>query len=101
MAKVTNSSDYLQSFEYYYDYEDFVSFDGSELKANKYSIVICFWVSLAVFVVFMFLILLYMSRTDSARAKYTARTNVSPACVVERVDDLGENASHSGIHQLT
>ncbi|CAH2219288.1 melanocortin-2 receptor accessory [Pelobates cultripes] len=63
MANVTDG------FEYYYDYVDFVSFDESKLKANKYSIVIAFWVGLALFVVFLFLTLLYISRTFSTRTQ--------------------------------
>lgn len=55
-------------YEFYYDYLDPVSFDESELKANKYSIVIAVWIGLAAFSVFLFLILLYMSRTDIPRA---------------------------------
>ncbi|XP_069616944.1 melanocortin-2 receptor accessory protein [Ranitomeya imitator] len=62
-------------YEYYYDYLDPVSFDESELKANKYSIVIAVWIGLAAFSVFLFLILLYMSRTDSPEANFTARRN--------------------------
>ncbi|KAM3934666.1 melanocortin-2 receptor accessory protein [Leptodactylus fuscus] len=62
-------------YEFYYDYVDPVSFDESELKANKYSIVIAVWVGLIAFSVFLFLILLYMSRTDSPGASFTARRN--------------------------
>ncbi|XP_075053264.1 melanocortin-2 receptor accessory protein [Mixophyes fleayi] len=68
-------TNYTLTYEYYFDYVEPVSFDESELKANKYSIVIALWVGLAAFAVFLFLILLYMSRTDSARTRYTARRN--------------------------
>ncbi|XP_056415471.1 melanocortin-2 receptor accessory protein [Hyla sarda] len=65
-------------YEFYYDYLDPVSFDESELKANKYSIVIAVWIGLAAFSVFLFLILLYMSRTDSPGAKTRKKGEVSP-----------------------
>ncbi|GCB77730.1 hypothetical protein scyTo_0016735 [Scyliorhinus torazame] len=53
-----------QIYEYEYEYYELdVSFDG--LKANKYSIVIAFWVGLAVFMIFLFLILMLMSRSGS------------------------------------
>ncbi|XP_069801890.1 melanocortin-2 receptor accessory protein [Dendropsophus ebraccatus] len=60
-------------YEFYYDYLEPITFDESELKANKYSIVIAVWIGLAAFSVFLFLILLYMSRTDSPGANLTAR----------------------------
>uniref|UniRef100_UPI00398E6A0F melanocortin-2 receptor accessory protein isoform X2 n=1 Tax=Pristiophorus japonicus TaxID=55135 RepID=UPI00398E6A0F len=57
-----------QSYEYEYEYYDLeVSFDG--LKANKYSIVIAFWVGLAVFMIFLFIILMLMSRSGSTPAQ--------------------------------
>uniref|UniRef100_A0A8B9EUW3 Melanocortin-2 receptor accessory protein n=1 Tax=Amazona collaria TaxID=241587 RepID=A0A8B9EUW3_9PSIT len=65
MANRTNSSEYFWSYEYYWDYIDPIPVDGSKLKVNKYSIVIAFWVGLAAFVTFLFLILLYMSRSGS------------------------------------
>uniref|UniRef100_A0A8D0F4E4 Melanocortin-2 receptor accessory protein n=1 Tax=Strix occidentalis caurina TaxID=311401 RepID=A0A8D0F4E4_STROC len=65
MANRTNSSEYFWSYEYYWDYIDPIAVDGSKLKVNKYSIVIAFWVGLAAFVTFLFLILLYMSRSGS------------------------------------
>ncbi|OCT93832.1 melanocortin-2 receptor accessory protein 2A [Xenopus laevis] len=71
-AMMADISNFSYTYEDYYDYEDFASFDESDPKANKYSIVIALWVGLAVFVVFLFLILLYMSRTV-ARSKNTAR----------------------------
>uniref|UniRef100_A0A452ITK6 Melanocortin 2 receptor accessory protein n=1 Tax=Gopherus agassizii TaxID=38772 RepID=A0A452ITK6_9SAUR len=69
MAIKTNSSEYYWSYEYYWDYLDPVPVDERKLKANKYSIVIAFWVGLAAFVVFLFLILLYMSRSGSTPVK--------------------------------
>ncbi|XP_043853296.1 melanocortin-2 receptor accessory protein [Dromiciops gliroides] len=60
----TNSNSYY-SYEYYMDYVDLPQVDERKLKANKYSIVIAFWVSLAAFVVLLFLILLYMSWSGS------------------------------------
>uniref|UniRef100_A0A4X2K4X1 Melanocortin 2 receptor accessory protein n=1 Tax=Vombatus ursinus TaxID=29139 RepID=A0A4X2K4X1_VOMUR len=60
----TNSNSYY-GYEYYMDYVDLPQVDERKLKANKYSIVIAFWVSLAAFVVLLFLILLYMSWSGS------------------------------------
>ncbi|KAK6489367.1 melanocortin-2 receptor accessory protein 2-like isoform X1 [Huso huso] len=53
--------DYVWEYEYY-DYEP-VSFEG--LKAHRYSIVIGFWVGLAVFVIFMFFILTLLTKTGA------------------------------------
>ncbi|KAM4888752.1 melanocortin-2 receptor accessory protein [Thomomys bottae] len=61
MANRTNASVPYYTYEYYLDYLDLLPVDEKKLKANKYSIVIAFWVSLAAFVVLLFLILLYMS----------------------------------------
>ncbi|XP_035171513.1 melanocortin-2 receptor accessory protein isoform X1 [Oxyura jamaicensis] len=69
MANRTNSSEYFWSYEYYWDYIDPIPVDGRKLKVNKYSIVIAFWVGLAAFVMFLFLILLYMSRSGSSPVK--------------------------------
>uniref|UniRef100_A0A452ITL1 Melanocortin 2 receptor accessory protein n=1 Tax=Gopherus agassizii TaxID=38772 RepID=A0A452ITL1_9SAUR len=74
MAIKTNSSEYYWSYEYYWDYLDPVPVDERKLKANKYSIVIAFWVGLAAFVVFLFLILLYMSRSGSTPVNYKYHT---------------------------
>ncbi|RLV76601.1 hypothetical protein DV515_00016813, partial [Chloebia gouldiae] len=68
MANRTNSSEYFWSYEYYWDYIDPIPVDGSKLKINKYSIVIAFWVSLAAFVTFLFLVLLCMSCSRSTPA---------------------------------
>ncbi|XP_074070218.1 melanocortin-2 receptor accessory protein [Macrotis lagotis] len=68
MANRTNStanSNSYYDYEYYMDYVDLPQVDERKLKANKYSIVIAFWVSLATFVVLLFLILLYMSWSGS------------------------------------
>ncbi|XP_067875182.1 melanocortin-2 receptor accessory protein 2A isoform X2 [Heterodontus francisci] len=56
-----SNSDYIWGYEYY-DYEP-VSFEG--LKAHKYSIVIGFWVGLAVFVIFMFFVLTLLTKTGA------------------------------------
>uniref|UniRef100_A0A8C4JRA8 Melanocortin-2 receptor accessory protein n=1 Tax=Dromaius novaehollandiae TaxID=8790 RepID=A0A8C4JRA8_DRONO len=69
MANRTNSSEYFWSYEYYWDYIDPIPVDGRKLKVNKYTIVIAFWVGLAAFVMFLFLILLYMSRSGSTPIK--------------------------------
>ncbi|XP_039770355.1 melanocortin-2 receptor accessory protein [Ornithorhynchus anatinus] len=67
-GEMNSSSSYI-FYEYYLDYVDPVPVDERKLGANKYSIVIVFWVSLAAFVVLLFLILLYMSWSGSARLK--------------------------------
>ncbi|KFV10117.1 PREDICTED: melanocortin-2 receptor accessory protein 2 [Pterocles gutturalis] len=54
-----SNSDYTWEYEYY-EYGP-VSFEG--LKAHKYSIVIGFWVGLAVFVIFMFFVLTLLTKT--------------------------------------
>ncbi|XP_069739666.1 melanocortin-2 receptor accessory protein 2-like [Narcine bancroftii] len=54
-----SNNDYIWGYEYY-DYEP-VSFEG--LKAHRYSIVIGFWVGLAVFVLFMFFMFTLLSKT--------------------------------------
>uniref|UniRef100_UPI00398E5451 melanocortin-2 receptor accessory protein 2A n=1 Tax=Pristiophorus japonicus TaxID=55135 RepID=UPI00398E5451 len=56
-----SNSDYIWGFEYY-DYEP-VSFEG--LKAHRYSIVIGFWVGLAVFVIFMFFVLTLLTKAGA------------------------------------
>ncbi|XP_069462432.1 melanocortin-2 receptor accessory protein 2 [Ambystoma mexicanum] len=56
----TSQTDYTWEYEYY-DYP--ISFEG--LKAHKYSIVIGFWVGLAVFVIFMFFVLTLLTKTGA------------------------------------
>ncbi|XP_014381203.1 melanocortin-2 receptor accessory protein [Alligator sinensis] len=75
MANRTNSSEYYWSYEYYWDYFDPFPVDGRTLKVHKYSIVIAFWVGLAAFLMFLFLILLYMSRSGSTPVKQVAINN--------------------------
>ncbi|XP_068137685.1 melanocortin-2 receptor accessory protein 2 isoform X3 [Hyperolius riggenbachi] len=59
--KQPSSAEYTWEYEYY-DYAP-VSFEG--LKAHKYSIVIGFWVGLAVFVMFMFFVLTLLTKTGA------------------------------------
>ncbi|XP_042280466.1 melanocortin-2 receptor accessory protein 2A [Thunnus maccoyii] len=54
--------DYEWRYEYYDD-EEPVSFEG--LRAHRYSIVIGFWVGLAVFVIFMFFLLTLLTKTGA------------------------------------
>ncbi|XP_022045070.1 melanocortin-2 receptor accessory protein 2A [Acanthochromis polyacanthus] len=54
-------SDYVWQYEYYD--EEPVSFEG--LRAHRYSIVIGFWVGLAVFVIFMFFVLTLLTKTGA------------------------------------
>ncbi|XP_042578535.1 melanocortin-2 receptor accessory protein 2B-like [Cyprinus carpio] len=57
-----SGSDYEWHYEYY-DEQETVSFEG--LRANRYSIVIGFWVGLAVFVIFMFFVLTLLTKTGA------------------------------------
>ncbi|XP_038622321.1 melanocortin-2 receptor accessory protein [Tachyglossus aculeatus] len=79
-----NSSSSQIHYEYYLDYVDLVPVDERKLSANKYSIVIVFWVSLAAFVVLLFLILLYMSWSGSAPLK---NSGSRPKCLWSRLLD--------------
>uniref|UniRef100_A0A671DLM4 Melanocortin 2 receptor accessory protein n=1 Tax=Rhinolophus ferrumequinum TaxID=59479 RepID=A0A671DLM4_RHIFE len=69
MANRTNASSLYYSYEYYMDYLDLIPVDEKKLTANKHSIVIAFWLSLAAFVVLLFLILLYMSCSGSLHGR--------------------------------
>uniref|UniRef100_A0A3Q0RR73 Melanocortin 2 receptor accessory protein 2b n=1 Tax=Amphilophus citrinellus TaxID=61819 RepID=A0A3Q0RR73_AMPCI len=62
-------SDYVWQYEYYDD-EEPVSFEG--LKAHRYSIVIGFWVGLAVFVIFMFFVLTLLTKTGAPHQDFKA-----------------------------
>ncbi|XP_043449675.1 melanocortin-2 receptor accessory protein [Prionailurus bengalensis] len=73
MANQTNASTLYDSYEYYLDYVDLIPVDERKLKANKYLIVIAFWVSLAFFVMLLFLILLYMSWSGSSQVRNNAQ----------------------------
>ncbi|KPP78858.1 melanocortin-2 receptor aCCessory protein 2A-like [Scleropages formosus] len=61
-APAGRGPDYVWEYEYYDDDEP-VSFEG--LKAHRYSIVIGFWVGLAVFVIFMFFVLTLLTKTGA------------------------------------
>lgn len=65
-------SDYVWQYEYYDDDEP-VSFEG--LKAHRYSIVIGFWVGLAVFVIFMFFVLTLLTKTGAPHQENTDSEN--------------------------
>nr|KAF6478134.1 melanocortin 2 receptor accessory protein [Molossus molossus] len=71
MANRSNASAPYYSYEYYLDYLDLLPVDEKELRAHKHSIAIAFWVSLAAFVVLLFLMLLYMPWPGSPRARPT------------------------------
>ncbi|XP_013804325.1 melanocortin-2 receptor accessory protein 2 [Apteryx mantelli] len=62
-----SNADYTWEYEYY-EYGP-VSFEG--LKAHKYSIVIGFWVGLAVFVIFMFFVLTLLTKTGASHQDNT------------------------------
>ncbi|XP_073673483.1 melanocortin-2 receptor accessory protein [Garra rufa] len=63
MKNSTKSSEYVWDYEYYYDYIDPVFVNASTLKYNRYSVVIIFWIILAAFIGFFFLILSLISHT--------------------------------------
>ncbi|XP_066115632.1 melanocortin-2 receptor accessory protein isoform X2 [Saccopteryx bilineata] len=70
MANGTNASAPLYSYEYYLDYLDLIPVDENKLGAHKHSVAIAFWVSLAVFMVLLFLVLLSMSWAGSSQARH-------------------------------
>lgn len=79
MASPTNASGPYYSYEYYLDYLDLIPVDEKKLKVNKHSIVIAFWVGLVAFVLFLFIILLYMSWPGSPQARdHSQRPNTCP-----------------------
>ncbi|XP_067306202.1 melanocortin-2 receptor accessory protein-like [Pseudorasbora parva] len=63
MKNSTESSEYVLDYEYYYDYVDPIFVNASTLKYNRYSIVLIFWIILAAFIGFFFLILSLISQT--------------------------------------
>ncbi|XP_051909143.1 melanocortin-2 receptor accessory protein 2A-like [Hippocampus zosterae] len=64
--------DYVWQYEYYDD--EPVSFEG--LKAHRYSIVIGFWVGLAVFVIFMFFVLTMLTKTGAPQQENVDNENL-------------------------
>ncbi|XP_019727171.1 melanocortin-2 receptor accessory protein 2A-like [Hippocampus comes] len=64
--------DYVWQYEYYDD--EPVSFEG--LKAHRYSIVIGFWVGLAVFVIFMFFVLTMLTKTGAPQQENLDNENL-------------------------
>ncbi|XP_034371278.1 melanocortin-2 receptor accessory protein [Arvicanthis niloticus] len=71
MANRTDASVPFTSYEYYLDYIDLIPVDEKKLKVNKHSIAIALWLSLATFVVLLFLILLYMSWSGSPQMRHS------------------------------
>ncbi|XP_005375722.1 PREDICTED: melanocortin-2 receptor accessory protein [Chinchilla lanigera] len=78
MANRTNTSAPYYSYEYYLDYLDLIPVDEKKLKANKYSIVIAFWVGLAAFVMLLFLILLCTSCPGSSQMRNGPQRQACP-----------------------
>uniref|UniRef100_A0A286Y511 Melanocortin 2 receptor accessory protein n=1 Tax=Cavia porcellus TaxID=10141 RepID=A0A286Y511_CAVPO len=74
----TNTSTPYYSYEYYLDYLDFLPVDEKKLKVHKHSIAIAFWVSLAAFVMLLFLILLCMSRSGASHVRPSPQRPGSP-----------------------
>uniref|UniRef100_A0A803THF6 Melanocortin 2 receptor accessory protein 2 n=2 Tax=Anolis carolinensis TaxID=28377 RepID=A0A803THF6_ANOCA len=79
-----SNSDYTWEYEYY-EYEP-VSFE--DLKAHKYSIVIGFWVGLAVFVMFMFFVLTLLTKTGASHQENTDSAE-KRLCMNNFVADFG------------
>ncbi|XP_053143116.1 melanocortin-2 receptor accessory protein 2 isoform X2 [Hemicordylus capensis] len=79
-----SNSDYTWEYEYY-EYGP-VSFEG--LKAHKYSIVIGFWVGLAVFVIFMFFVLTLLTKTGAPHQENTDPSEKT-FCMNNFVADFG------------
>uniref|UniRef100_A0A665UYD7 Melanocortin 2 receptor accessory protein 2b n=1 Tax=Echeneis naucrates TaxID=173247 RepID=A0A665UYD7_ECHNA len=80
--------DYVWQYEYYDD-EEPVSFEG--LKAHRYSIVIGFWVGLAVFVIFMFFVLTLLTKTGAPNPDSAEKRHRPGSCVVDSDVPQGEN----------
>lgn len=84
-------SDYVWQYEYY-DEEEPVSFEG--LKAHRYSIVIGFWVGLAVFVIFMFFVLTLLTKTGAPHQEHqesAEKCHRPGSCLVDIDGTQGEN----------
>ncbi|KAF7666411.1 hypothetical protein LDENG_00110390 [Lucifuga dentata] len=84
-------SDYVWQYEYYDD-EEPVSFEG--LKAHRYSIVIGFWVGLAVFVIFMFFVLTLLTKTGAPHQENqdSAEKRSHPGCLADGPEDENDKA---------
>ncbi|XP_055501034.1 melanocortin-2 receptor accessory protein 2A-like [Leucoraja erinacea] len=105
IAAFGNSSDAALTsgpiYEFEYDYYEFdISFDG--LKANKYSIVIAFWVGLAVFMIFLFIILMLMSRSGPTPAQIESSRRKTATKFTRNVrhQEQAENATSCVISSL-
>uniref|UniRef100_A0A8C4H9U2 Melanocortin-2 receptor accessory protein 2A n=1 Tax=Dicentrarchus labrax TaxID=13489 RepID=A0A8C4H9U2_DICLA len=82
--------DYEWRYEYYDD-EEPVSFEG--LRAHRYSIVISFWVGLAVFVIFMFFLLVLLTKTGAPHPDGTGQPcETRPRLIGYRDTDLNNGA---------
>ncbi|XP_077161482.1 melanocortin-2 receptor accessory protein 2 isoform X2 [Paroedura picta] len=79
-----SNPDYTWEYEYY-EYGP-VSFEG--LTAHKYSIVIGFWVGLAVFVIFMFFVLTLLTKTGAPHQENADPTE-KRLCMNSFVADFG------------
>ncbi|TNM94871.1 hypothetical protein fugu_017630 [Takifugu bimaculatus] len=91
--------DYIWQYEYY-DYDEPVSFEG--LRAHRYSIVIGFWVGLAVFVIFMFFVLALLSKTRAPRQENpeSADKHHRPDGYPVDIDSLQDENAPSFTHPL-
>ncbi|KAG7260558.1 hypothetical protein CRUP_037544 [Coryphaenoides rupestris] len=78
-------SDYVWQYEYY-DEDEPVSFEG--LKAHRYSIVIGFWVGLAVFVLFMFFVLMLLTKTGAPPHQENTEASAKHHRAASRLADL-------------
>ncbi|XP_076135603.1 melanocortin-2 receptor accessory protein 2A [Alosa pseudoharengus] len=94
-SNITNTSpreDYEWRYEYYEDDEP-VSFEG--LKAHRYSIVIGFWVGLAVFVLFMFFVLTLLTKTGAPHPENSEPCE-KRACLTSCGEDMAHLSEHQG-----
>uniref|UniRef100_A0A8C2AYB8 Melanocortin 2 receptor accessory protein 2b n=1 Tax=Cyprinus carpio TaxID=7962 RepID=A0A8C2AYB8_CYPCA len=85
-----SGSDYEWHYEYY-DEQETVSFEG--LRANRYSIVIGFWVGLAVFVIFMFFVLTLLTKTGAPHPDGSQAFSLPP------LPDQSHSLYHFYIHE--
>ncbi|XP_067593404.1 melanocortin-2 receptor accessory protein isoform X2 [Pseudorca crassidens] len=95
MANRTNASTAYDSYEYYLDYLDLIPVDEKKLKASKHSIVIAFWVSLAAFVVFLFLLLLSMSWPASPQTRKVRTGGGTMPSTTQRAPGVSASTSPS------
>ncbi|XP_043927725.1 melanocortin-2 receptor accessory protein isoform X2 [Protopterus annectens] len=100
MTNTTNLSGYILAYEYYDDYIDFPAVDERTLIVHKYSIAIALWSGLAVFVILLFLMLLYVSRSESPLEQNANCQWICQRCHMDIMSCLRKHDSHtsSAVH---